>query len=68
MDSWVWGARTEHCPHLRHVTVFVCVVCEVKVERVPVSLLVVFPGIDVDVYGRRACVSVFVGVLRWGKL
>ena len=34
-------------------------------ERVPASLLVVFPGFDVDVYGRRACVSMFVGVLRW---
>ena len=43
------------CPHLGHVTEFVCVVCKVKMERVLASLLVFFPGFEVDVYGRRAC-------------
>ncbi len=53
------------CPHFGHVTVVICQVCEVKVKRVAASPLVVFPGFDVDMYGRRACVRVFVGVLRW---
>ena len=61
-----FGARAlGMCPHFGHVTVFICLVCEVKVERVAASPLVVFPGLDVDMYGRRACVRVFVGVLRW---
>ena len=51
------------CSHLGHVTVFVCVVCEVKVERVSASFLVVLPCFDVDVNGYRACVRVSVGVL-----
>ena len=51
------------CPHLGHVIVFVCVVCEVKVERVSASFLVVLPCFDVDVNGCRVCVQVRAGVL-----
>ena len=59
-----FGARTlSMCPHLGHVTVFVCVVCAVKVERVSASFLVVLLCFDVDVSGCRVCVRVYVGVL-----
>ena len=51
------------CLHLGHVTVFVCVVCAVKVERVSASFLVVLSCFDVDVNGCRVCVRVYVRVL-----
>ena len=60
MGSWVSDVPTfRMCPHFGHVTVFVCVVCVVKVERVPASFLVVLSCFDVDVNGCRVCVRVY---------
>ena len=53
-----FGARAlSMCPHLGHVTVFVCVVCALKLERVSASLLVILSCFDVDMNGCRVCVS-----------
>ena len=51
------------CPHFGDVTVFVCWVGIVKVERMSASFLVVFPGFDVDVYSHGARMNVFEGML-----
>jgi hypothetical protein len=51
------------CPHFGDVAVFVRRVGAVKVERMALSFMVVFPGFDVDVYRNGVRVGVFVGVL-----
>ena len=65
MGSWVWARALRMCPHLGHITVFVCVVCAVKVKRVAASFLVVFSCFDVDMNGNGVFVRVYVGMLGW---
>ena len=50
-------------PQFRDVTIFVCRVGALKVERVTASFLVVLPGSNMDVYSDGVRGSVFVCVL-----